>query len=217
MKKNILFKALFMLLVLASSTSAYAQINLGNILSGLTGKSTDEEATSNTKGLLTGIASIFSKEKQASTDNLVGTWEYSEPAIIFESDNLLAKAGAGIASSKLESKLQEQLSKFGVEPGAFSITFNEDGTFKETFNGKSIPGKWEVKDSQLYLTFARKAIPVSTQLESNKLMFITDATKLLDLFKAIGNSTSNTSISTVTSLMKSIDGLKAGVTLVKKY
>ena len=137
MKKNILYKALFMLVVLASSTRTYAQINLGNILSGLTGKSTDVEDTSGTKGLLTGIASIFSKEKQASTDNLVGTWEYSEPAIIFESDNLLAKAGAGIASSKLEDKLQEQLSKFQLR--SMKMVLSKRHLMAKTYpgNGKS--------------------------------------------------------------------------------
>ncbi len=216
MKKNSLIKALVVALMLAGAAHANAQIDLGSILGGLAGKNTNEEKSSTTSNLISGLSSIFSKDKLASTNNLVGTWEYSEPAIIFESDNILAKAGASIASNKIEGKLQEQLSKFGFAPGAFSITFNEDGTFKETFNGRNINGKWEVKDSQLYLTFAKKAIPVTTQLEGKKLMFVTDATKLLDLVKAIGSKSTNSSFQTVTSLMKSIDGLQAGLTLVKK-
>lgn len=216
MKKNVLAKALIMFLMLAGSATANAQIDLGNILGGLTGIGSNTQNTSSSSGLLSGLTSIFSRDKQANKDNLIGTWEYSEPAIVFESDNLLAKAGASIASNKIEAKLQEQLSKFGFEQGSFSITFNEDGTFEETFNGKKIPGKWEVKDSKLYLTFGRKALPINTQLSSNKLMFVTDATKLLDLVKTIGSKSTNSSFQTVTTLMKSINGMKAGITLVKK-
>lgn len=216
MKKNVLIKTLVIALMLAGSATANAQIDLGSILESLTGKSSSKENTSSTTNLLSGLTNIFSSEKQASKNNLVGTWEYSEPAIVFESDNLLAKAGASIASSKIEDKLQEQLSKFGFESGAFSITFNEDGTFEETFNGKNIPGKWEVKDSKLYLTFGMKALPINTQLSGNKLMFVTDATKLLDLVKTIGSKSTNSSFQTVTSLMKSINGMQAGLTLVKK-
>ena len=115
MKKNVLIKTLVIALMLAGSATANAQIDLGSILGSLTGKSSSKENTSSTTNLLSGLTNIFSSEKQASKNNLVGTWEYSEPAIVFESDNLLAKAGASIASSKIEDKLQEQLSKFGFE------------------------------------------------------------------------------------------------------
>ena len=148
--------------------------------------------------------------------SIVGTWEYSEPAIVFESDNLLTKAGAGLAANKIEDKLQEQLSKFGINPGAFSITFNADGTFTETFGEKKFNGKWKVEDSQLHLVFGKKSIPINTQLSGKKLMFVTDATKLLDLVKAVGSKSTNSTISTVTTLMKGVDGMQAGLTLVKK-
>ena len=116
MKKNSLIKAFALVLMLVGAVRANAQIDLGSILGGLTGKNTTEEKASSASNLISGLSSIFSKDKQASTNNLVGTWEYSEPAIIFESDNILAKAGANIASNKIEGKLQEQLSKFGFAP-----------------------------------------------------------------------------------------------------
>ena len=218
MKKIVFAKVLVLAAMLMGSASAHAQINLGNILSGIAGKNGKGESSeaSSASGLLSGLTSIFSKDKQASTENIVGTWEYSEPAITFESDNLLTKAGAGIASNKLEEKLQEQLSKIGIDKGAFTITFNEDGTFTETFGEKSIKGKWKVEDSKLNLVFGQKAIPINTQLNGNKLMIVTDATKILDLIKGIASKSSNSNIQTISTLMKGIDGMNAGLTLVKK-
>ena len=218
MKKIVFAKVLVLAAMLMGSASTHAQINLGNILSGIAGKNGKGESSeaSSASGLLSGLTSIFSKDKQASTENIVGTWEYSEPAITFESDNLLTKAGAGIASNKLEEKLQEQLSKIGIDKGAFTITFNEDGTFTETFGEKSIKGKWKVEDSKLNLVFGQKAIPINTQLNGNKLMIVTDATKILDLIKGIASKSSNSNIQTISTLMKGIDGMNAGLTLVKK-
>lgn len=218
MKKIVFAKVLVLAAMLMGSASTNAQINLGNILSGIAGKNGKGESSeaSSASGLLSGLTSIFSKDKQASTENIVGTWEYSEPAITFESDNLLTKAGAGIASNKLEEKLQEQLSKIGIDKGAFTITFNEDGTFTETFGEKSIKGKWKVEDSKLNLVFGQKAIPINTQLNGNKLMIVTDATKILDLIKGIASKSSNSNIQTISTLMKGIDGMNAGLTLVKK-
>ena len=218
MKKIVFAKVLVLAAMLMGSASTNAQINLGNILSGIAGKNGKGESSeaSSASGLLSGLTSIFSKDKQASTENIVGTWEYSEPAITFESDNLLTKAGAGIASNKLEEKLQEQLSKIGIDKGAFTITFNEDGTFTETFGEKSIKGKWKVEDSKLNLVFGQKAIPINTQLSGNKLMIVTDATKILDLIKGIASKSSNSNIQTISTLMKGIDGMNAGLTLVKK-
>ena len=149
----------------------------------------------------------------------MGTWVYSEPAIVLSSDNFLTNAAAKLAAGKVEDKLSEVLSKYGIKAGALTITFNEDGTFTETIGTKKISGKWTITDSKLNLTFgklASKTIPVTTQLENNKLMFVTDATKLLDFVKNIASKSSNSKIQTITSLMKSVTGMEAGLTLERK-
>jgi hypothetical protein len=117
----------------------------------------------------------------------------------------------------VEGKLQEQLSKYGIKPGSFTMTFNEDGTFSETLKGKTTKGKWEVKDSKLVLSVVGlKAISITTQIDGKDLQFVTDATKLLNLFKTIGAKSNNSSIKTVASLMKSVNGMQAGITMKKQ-
>lgn len=206
-------KIAVMAVMLMCGINANAQLDLGNIIGSVVSGST----SSDTSDLISNLTSVFSSNKQASKNSLVGTWEYSEPAIVFTSDNFLAKAGAKIAANKIESKLQTTLSKYGIKKGSMSITFNEDGTFSEKLAGKSMSGQWSVSNQKLSLTYGGiKTVNITTQLDGKNLQIVTDATKLLNLTKTLGAKSTNSTISTVTSLMKNVKGMQAGITLVKK-
>ena len=208
MKKNMMRLLAAMLLMLAAP-SVHAQ-DWQSVLNGVLGGGQSED-------IVSGITSIFSSDKQANKNNIIGTWSYTEPAIMFTSDNLLTKLAAKVAANKLEDKLQSYLTQYGVKPGALVLTFNEDGTCTETLNGKTMKGKWEVKDSKLVLTLGGiKALQITTQIDGKDMMFVTDATKLLKLFKSVGAKSTNKNIQTVTSLMKNVDGMQAGVSLKKQ-
>ena len=210
MKKNIIKLAVMALMLIGGGNSASAQLNLGNILGGITGNS-------NTSDLVSGLTSIFSSNKQATADNIVGTWSYDSPAIVFESEDFLTKTGAALAANKLETSIQNTLAKYGITKDKFSITFKEDGTFTETIRGKSYSGKWAVEDSKLQLTYQLKTMEITTQKEGDQLMFVTDASKLLNLIQTVGAKTATrSSFSTITALAKNIKGMKVGLTLVKE-
>jgi len=201
---------------------ASAQIDLGGLLGGMLGGSSSSSSNSSgssTNDLISGLTSIFSSKKQASEKSIVGTWVYAEPAIVLKSDNILSNVAAKVAAGKIEDKLAGVLSKYGIKEGMLSITFNEDGTFTETIGKKTIKGKWTVKDSKLNLTFGTlkpKTIPITTQLEGSQLLFVTDASKLLDFVKNIGSKSSNSNIKTITKLMDNVTGMQAGLTMKKK-
>lgn len=208
MKKNMMRLLAAMLLMLAGP-SVHAQ-DWQSVLNGVLGGGQSED-------IVSGITSIFSSDKQANKNNIIGTWSYTEPAIMFTSDNLLTKLAAKVAANKLEDKLQSYLTQYGIKPGALVLTFNEDGTCTETLNGKTMKGKWQVKDSKLVLTLGGiKALQITTQIDGKNMMFVTDATKLLKLFKSVGAKSTNKNIQTVTSLMKNVDGMQAGVSLKKQ-
>lgn len=214
MKKSILKFALLGFLSMEGNVGVMAQVNLGDILGAVTG---NKSSGSSGNDLISNLTSIFSSNKQATKNQIVGTWEYTEPAIVFESDNFLAKAGASLAAKKIENKIQEHLTRFGMVPGAVSITFNEDGTFTEVLKNKNVKGKWELEDSKLILPYGTiKPVSITTQVEGKTLMIVTDTSQLLNMFKTLGSRSTNSSIKTVTSLMGSVKGMKAGLTLVKK-
>lgn len=207
MKKNLCkMAALSLMMFFAAQSQAQT---LGDVLNAIGSQQGSDIAQ--------GLTSIFSSDKQATAEKIVGTWSYTEPAIVFTSDNILAKAASKIAANKVENKLQEQLSKYGIQPGTFTMTFNEDGTFTETLKGRKTQGTWEVKDSKLILSIAGvKALSITTQIDGKDLQFVTDATKLLNLFKTMGAKSSNQNIKTIASLMKSVKGMQAGITMRKQ-
>ena len=209
MRKNLMrMMAAISLMLVVSNVNA--QNDLQNILNGVLNGGQSED-------IVSGITSIFSSDKQANKNNIIGTWSYSEPAIVFTSDNLLTKVAAKVAANKLEVKLQSYMTQYGIKPGTLVLTFNEDGTCTETLNRKTMKGKWEVKDSKLILTLGGiKALQITTQIDGKNMQFVTDATKLLKLFKSVGAKSTNKNIKTVTSLMKSVDGMQAGITLKKQ-
>jgi hypothetical protein len=213
MKKNVM-KMMAVCMAMMFSASVNAQSDLGNILGNVLGA-----ATGNSSGgdLVSTLTSVFSSDKQASKNNIIGTWSYTEPAIVFTSDNILAKAASKVAANKLENKLQQYLTRYGIKPGTFSMTFKEDGTYTRTLNGRTAQGTWTVQDSKLMLTIAGiKTIAITTQIDGQDMQFVTDATKLLNLFKSFGAKSTNANIQTITSLMKSINGMQAGITLHKQ-
>ena len=59
-------------------------------------------------------------------------------------------------------------------------------------------------------------VSITTQIDGKDMQFVTDATKLLNFFKTMGANSTNANIKTVTTLMKSVNGMQAGITLRKQ-
>jgi len=227
MKRRILKCAAVAMLLMAGN-SAQAQISLGSVLDkvgSMVGNSSSESSSSASEAmsteksgsLISSLTSIFSSKKQATEENLVGTWVYEEPAIVLSSSNILTNVAAKAASKKIQSKLAAQLSKAGISAGKMSITLNSDKTFTETIGGKTNSGTWEVSDSKLVLSFGSvKSVSLTTQLSGSKLLIVTDASKLLSLMKGLANLSSNSTISTISTLMKGVDGMQCGLTMKKQ-
>ena len=213
MKKNVL-KIAAVSMALMFSAPMSAQSDLGNVLGNVLGAATGNSSAGD---LVSTLTSVFSSDKQANKNNIIGTWTYSEPAIVFMSDNILTKAAAKIAANKMETKLQSYLTKYGIKPGTFSLTFNLDGTFTRTFKGRTSRGTWQLKDSKLLITIAGiKTVSITTQIDGKDMQFVTDATKLLNFFKSMGANSTNANLKTITTLMKSVNGMQAGITLHKQ-
>lgn len=212
MRKH-LINAAIMCLTLIGSTSVKAQ-SLQDILGGIAGATTSKSGGSD---LISGLTSIFSSKNNANAKNIVGTWEYTEPAILLTSDNMLTNIAAKAASEKLESQIQTYLTKYGIKPGAMSITFTEDGKFSEKLGKKTTNGTWQIKDGKLIITYGTiKPVSITTQIEGKNLLITTGANQLLNMMKTFGANSTNTTISSITKLMKNVNGMQCGLTFVKK-
>ena len=191
---------------------AYAQFDFGKILQNgadilSNGGTTDD--------LLSGITSIFSDKKVATIDDLVGEWTYTEPAVVFMSENLLKKAGGKLASSAIEKTIETQLNRVGITKGAMKMTFTRNGRFTQTIAGRRLRGTFTIKGKEVVLKYAGeiKQLVGSTQVDGNDLLIVMDASKMLTYLKAIGSISGNASLKTATSLLGSMDGMLCGLRL----
>lgn len=191
---------------------AYAQFDFGKILQNgadilSNGGTTDD--------LLSGITSIFSDKKVATIDDLVGEWTYTEPAVVFMSENLLKKAGGKLASSAIEKTIETQLNKVGITKGAMKMTFTRNGRFTQTIAGRRLRGTFTIKGKEVVLKYAGeiKQLVGTTQVDGNDLLIVMDASKMLTYLKAIGSISGNASLKTATSLLGSMDGMLCGLRL----
>ena len=203
---------------LKNKTSTSSSVSTSSSSGKVTSNGSEDEATaSSSSSLLSSISSIFSSSNTATTKKIVGTWEYKEPAIVFESESVLSSATSKIAANKIESSLQTQLEKYGITEGSLSLTFSSDGSFKATTSSKTVSGTWEISDSQLTIsTSGSKSVSVDTQISSGTLQLVTDADGLLSLTKSITSSSSNSTMSTISSLMDNIDGMQIGLSFEKQ-
>ena len=221
MKKQ-LVKLAAVSVMLFCTGSANAQIN--DILSNLKSSSSSSKSSSSSdddsssSSVISTITSLFSSSKQATSKKIVGTWAYEEPAIVFESDNVLSSTAGKVAANSIEEKLTSVLDKLGFSDG-MTITFDEDGSFSATLSSKTATGTWEIEDEKLNLTCNKKSVEVTTQMDgSSTLEFLVDATKLLTLLQTLGSSASSASstLSTISSLSSSIDGMEIGLSYSKQ-
>lgn len=154
------------------------------------------------------------KTDDLEVEDLEGTWKSSGPAVSFKSENVLEKAGGVAAATTIENKLAPYYKKAGLENVVF--TFTKEGTVTVTLkNGRTISGtvvKGEVEGTMVF-TFGKLNLLGNLTAYVSKgtsLNIMFDADKLVKLVTAIANYSKNTTLTSVSTLLNSYDGVYAG-------
>ncbi len=197
-----------------SSTEQTSQDFLGSLLGGLTSTTSQDDNS--------GIGNIIGQLVGAVTgsNSIVGSWTYSEPSIQFESEDLLTQAGGAIATKTVVEKIKPYYEKVGIKAGTLAYTFNEDKTCTVTLAGKNISGTYEYDSENHTIVITNqlgiKIMTAYATVSANNLALTFDATKLLTLIQTLGAKSSNTTLAGITSLSKSVKGMKLGFMCIKK-
>lgn len=149
---------------------------------------------------------------------LVGKWAYDEPAIQFESDNLLKKAGGAVASQGVADKLVPYFEKIGFKQGNVALELREDNTCTYTFGGTSFDGTYEFDEVNKKLTLKTSLIPLPTAYLSvvgDQMAMTFDSNKLLSLAQTVSQFSSQPTLTAISNLADSYDGMKTGFTFKK--
>ena len=205
MKKNML-KMAFVALGMMVCGNANAQLE--NILKSVAG-----ETAANVVGNLLGTSKVSEK-------SLVGTWSYNQPGVAFESENVLATVGSSMVSTKVEKTMQNGLTKVGFTCGKVVMTLKEDKTGIIKYNGKAVDVNWAVDGTNLKLTFPllNKGVSMNAKLSGSELQVAMKSDKLLTLLNAITEKagTVNSSLGTLNTLTKNVNGMYMGLKFTKK-
>lgn len=205
MKKNML-KMAFVALGMMVCGNANAQLE--NILKSVAG-----ETAANVVGNLLGTSKVSEK-------SLVGTWSYNQPGVAFESENVLATVGSSMVSTKIEKTMQNGLTKVGFTSGKVVMTLKEDKTGIIKYNGKAVDVNWAVDGTNLKLTFPllNKGVSMNAKLSGSELQVAMKSDKLLTLLNAITEKagTVNSSLGTLNTLTKNVNGMYMGLKFTKK-
>lgn len=190
-------------------TKTDASSLLDNALAGNTSQSTTD--------LLGRVLSYLLYGNTINQDNIIGTWTYSSPKVIFESENILAKLGSDIASDKIEQTLGEQLSRIGFTKGKTTLTFNKDNTCSFTYGSRTYPGtyKFDASANRLTITdaFGVGNVKCTACKNGNELYLLFDSSKVLSVLNTLSNSSVGNS--TAASVLNNYKGLKLGWAMTK--
>ena len=149
---------------------------------------------------------------------LVGSWVYEEPAIQFESQNLLDKAGGVVASQSVADNITPYFEMLGLKTGGIALDLREDNTCTFTLGGQTIDGTYEFDDETKKLSLKAGFIPLPAaylSIVNNQMAMTYDSSMLLNLIKVIGSTSNQSTFSSVASLADTYDGMKTGFTFKK--
>ena len=218
MKKNFSILTVLLVSLLFTSCKAFnyqkdtktdASSLLSNAIAGNTSQTTTD--------LLGRVLSYLLFGNTINEENILGTWTYSSPKVIFESENILAKIGSDIASDKIEKTLGDQLTRVGFTQGKTTLTFNKDNTCSFTYGSRTYPGtyKFDASSNRLTITdaFGLGNVKCTACKNGNELYLLFDSNKVLSVLNAFCNSSLGNS--TADSVLDNYKGLKLGWSMTK--
>lgn len=238
-----IFKRTLLTILLAASMTNLANAqglnDLLNILRGNSGTQSSQSATNNSNsnqssqsqstskgsGLgntLTNLLEGVFSSSNITADDLCGVWTSNGPAVCFQSDGFLQKAGGIAAASVVENKLAPYYEQYGLN-GAV-ITINTDRTFTMKTKMLTLRGTIEQSANQkgvFEFTFTAlgsfKLGSVTTYVEktSNTMRLMFDATKLKNLVSMVAKYTGINLAKTLGTILDSYEGLCVGFRLEK--
>lgn len=140
---------------------------------------------------------------------IIGTWNYTAPAVKFESDDLLSGLGGTAMESTVTSRLETAYGMVGIKAGAASFTFGDDKSFTADLGrAKQLKGTYEFDPAthEIRLIFDKMSkfklgtLTGHAYISGSELQLVFPVTKLVEMVTVIGSKVS--SLQTVAKLLE---------------
>ena len=194
---------------------------LSKILSGVKGSSSSTSSTtsgtSTGSSAIDGLLNLVVGSVKLSESDIVGTWNYSEPACAFTSENLLAKAGGSVAAETVNGKLLPAYKSAGIKSDNTYFTFDSNKKVSAKIKGVPLNGSYTFDSSSSTIKMKFTLITLTAYLTrtTNGMSFTFESKKILTLLQTIAKVSGNSTLKTVGDLSKSYDGIRIGFDMKK--
>lgn len=206
--------------------SAEPQDFLGKIAGAITGNSSsnsgnDSNSSDNNGGIvgaISGFVNNLISNNNFTVDDLVGTWNYTGPAVSFESDNALNKIGGAAAATAVEDKLAPYYKKLGFT--GTSLVVDAEHNFTLKMGVIKLQGTIEINDDkqlEFHLNAFGKVqlgtLKANAAKSGKELKITFEATKLIQVLTKVASALNMSTLNTLSSLLNSYDGIYIGFKL----
>ena len=210
-----LTKNIIIVLALLTALPAMASGDLKDLLNSVTSGKSSSDNNSNPLGSLGSVISNLTASSSFELADLQGTWDYQSPAVTFQSDNVIQKAGGAAAASTIEGKMAPYYEKAGIT--SLQLTVDAENNFTMKLKRGSLKGTVS-KDEQGNLEFNFSAfgkiklgkVSAFATKSGNTLNLTFDVSKLISIVKSVASVSGSSSLNTISSLLSSYDGIYAG-------
>lgn len=153
-----------------------------------------------------------------SPSSIAGTWSYTEPCFVAESEDILSNVASNALVGKAQTYLKSGLTKAGMTQGKVIATFDADGNVTFVVNGKKIAGTYTIDGADLNVTILKRTFKINCKLSAGNLQLALDISKLLSFVNTVSSSAAQASgsLSSLTSLLSNVKGLYAGLQFSKR-
>lgn len=216
MRRIIIFTSVFVTVLTFSGCSTIANSMVSSTINSTNGQTTtnnNQQSSNMFSSLLSAL--IGNNTKQS---NIVGTWVYKCPKVVFESESVLAKLGGSIASNKVESMMSEQLEKVGFTAGVTKMSFEKNGSCKLILGNREMPGTYTFDSStntmKITGALGKTSVSPTVSVVGNEIYMVFDADMVLNIMSSVANMSSNTA--KFSSLLSNYNGMKMGWAMTKE-
>ncbi|MFI3288001.1 MAG: DUF4923 family protein [Rikenellaceae bacterium] len=180
-------------------------------------------SSSSSSSALSTLVDLLTGGETLSDSNVTGDWIYSAPAVVLESEDLLASAAASALTSKVEEILATYFAKAGIEAGKFQFTLGSGSSFSYTISGKTVSGTYTINSSDKTMTFKSQALSTYNIasmtayviVSGSEMSILFEADKILSIASSLASDSSSSTISTINSLLSSFDAAYLGLKFSK--
>ena len=200
-------------LMLQSCGMTNPGVNGGSQMGGTTTNNSGSSIGSNALG---GLLDLVVGSVKLSQADIIGTWNYVEPACAFTSENLLAKAGGSVAAKTVNEKLLPVYNSLYISSGNTQLTFNENGQFTGKIGGFPMSGTYTF-DAANGLVKMKSLTTFTAHLtrSTHGMNFTFESKKILTLLQTVSALSGNTTLSTIGDISKQFSGVRLGFAMKK--